>query len=185
MKAKKTDNGKITALYERLSRDDDLTGDSNSIINQNTVLISISSKVKRLKRKSTFPRPTPFLFIIILEGRREKNDPQYDDFIRNRITELRISKNISEHKMSLDLDKNGLYIRGITSELALPSLKSRKKNKRKKKRKRRTSVKAKSHGLHSPKGCGSWLLFYFSTSALSAILIISESSILLGSYSRT
>jgi len=101
------------------------------------------------------------------------------------ITELRISKNISEHKMSLDLDKNGLYIRGITSELALPSLKSRKKNKRKKKRKRRTSVKAKSHGLHSPKGCGSWLLFYFSTSALSAILIISESSILLGSYSRT
>lgn len=25
MKAKKTDNGKITALYERLSRDDDMT----------------------------------------------------------------------------------------------------------------------------------------------------------------
>lgn len=25
---------KITALYERLSRDDDLTGESNSIINQ-------------------------------------------------------------------------------------------------------------------------------------------------------
>ena len=40
---------------------------------------------------------------------------QYDDFIRNRITELRISKNISEHKMSLDLDKSGSYIRGITS----------------------------------------------------------------------
>lgn len=32
MKAKKTDNGKITALYERLSRDDDLTGDSNSMV---------------------------------------------------------------------------------------------------------------------------------------------------------
>ena len=31
---------KITALYERLSRDDDLTGDSNSILNQ-----------KRLSRK--------------------------------------------------------------------------------------------------------------------------------------
>ena len=28
----------------------------------------------------------------------------YDDFIRSRITELRIAKNISEHKMSLDLD---------------------------------------------------------------------------------
>ena len=38
MKAKKTDNGKITALYERLSRDDDLTGDSNSIINQKLLL---------------------------------------------------------------------------------------------------------------------------------------------------
>ena len=37
MKAKKTDNGKITALYERLSRDDDLTGDSNSIINQDVI----------------------------------------------------------------------------------------------------------------------------------------------------
>lgn len=48
---------------------------------------------------------------------------QYDDFIRNRITELRISKNISEHKMSLDLDKSGSYIRGITSGAALPSLK--------------------------------------------------------------
>ena len=38
MKVKKTDNGKITALYERLSRDDDLTGDSNSIINQKKLL---------------------------------------------------------------------------------------------------------------------------------------------------
>ena len=37
MKAKKTDNGKITALYERLSRDDDLTGDSNSIINHDVI----------------------------------------------------------------------------------------------------------------------------------------------------
>ena len=37
MKAKKTDNGKITALYERLSRDDDLTGESNSIINHDVM----------------------------------------------------------------------------------------------------------------------------------------------------
>lgn len=37
MKARKTDAGKITALYERLSRDDDLTGDSNSIINQDGI----------------------------------------------------------------------------------------------------------------------------------------------------
>ena len=38
MKPKKLDNSKITALYERLSRDDDLTGDSNSIINQKKML---------------------------------------------------------------------------------------------------------------------------------------------------
>lgn len=37
MKPKKLGNGKITALYERLSRDDDLTGDSNSIINQESI----------------------------------------------------------------------------------------------------------------------------------------------------
>ena len=37
MKAKKTDNGKITALYERLSRDDNLEGESYSIGNQDVI----------------------------------------------------------------------------------------------------------------------------------------------------
>ena len=37
MSAKQTE-GKITALYERLSRDDDLSGDSNSIVNQKKYL---------------------------------------------------------------------------------------------------------------------------------------------------
>ena len=32
-----TADGKITALYCRLSRDDELQGDSNSIINQNEI----------------------------------------------------------------------------------------------------------------------------------------------------
>ncbi len=50
-------------------------------------------------------------------------DIQYDEFIRRRITELRLSNNISEHRMSLDLDKSGSYIRGITSGAAMPSLK--------------------------------------------------------------
>lgn len=45
------------------------------------------------------------------------------NFIRTRITELCIQKNVSEHRMSLDLDKSGSYIRGITSGTALPSLK--------------------------------------------------------------
>ena len=48
---------------------------------------------------------------------------QYDDFIRQRITELRIEKDVSEHRMSLDLDKSGSYIRGITNGSSLPSLK--------------------------------------------------------------
>ena len=30
-------DNRITALYERLSRDDELVGDSNSIVNQETI----------------------------------------------------------------------------------------------------------------------------------------------------
>lgn len=48
---------------------------------------------------------------------------KYDEFVRSRITELRIEKDVSEHRMSLDLDKSGSYIRGITNGAALPSLK--------------------------------------------------------------
>lgn len=50
-------------------------------------------------------------------------DTQYIDFVRTRITELRIKKDVSEHRMSLDLDKNGSYIRGITSGASMPSVK--------------------------------------------------------------
>ena len=50
-------------------------------------------------------------------------DTKYEAFIRSRITELRLKKNVSEHKMSLDLDKSGSYIRGISSGAALPSAK--------------------------------------------------------------
>jgi len=51
------------------------------------------------------------------------SEHNYDMFVRNRITELRLKKNISEHKMSLDLGKSGAYIRSITNGTALPSLK--------------------------------------------------------------
>ena len=34
---KNLENQKITALYERLSRDDDLVGESNSIVNQEDI----------------------------------------------------------------------------------------------------------------------------------------------------
>ena len=49
-------------------------------------------------------------------------DTQYTDFVRTRITELRLKKDVSEHRMSLDLDKNGSYIRGITSGASMPSV---------------------------------------------------------------
>lgn len=46
----------------------------------------------------------------------------YEDFIRNRITELRQQKNVSEYKMSLDLGRSKGYIQGISSGRALPSM---------------------------------------------------------------
>lgn len=47
---------------------------------------------------------------------------RYEAFLRKRITELREQKGISEHRMSLELGKSGSYIRAITNEKALPSL---------------------------------------------------------------
>ena len=46
----------------------------------------------------------------------------YEDMLRSRITELRLQKDVSEHRMSLDLDKGGAYIRGITNGSSLPSV---------------------------------------------------------------
>ena len=45
-----------------------------------------------------------------------------DNFIRDRITELRMQKNVSEYKMSLDMGHSTSYIRSITSGKALPSM---------------------------------------------------------------
>lgn len=45
-----------------------------------------------------------------------------ENFIRQRITELRIQKNISEYKMSLDLGHSKGYIQSISSGRALPSM---------------------------------------------------------------
>lgn len=43
MSVKQTES-KITALYERLSRDDDNAGDSNSIVNQKNTSIAMPSR---------------------------------------------------------------------------------------------------------------------------------------------
>ena len=44
------------------------------------------------------------------------------DFIRNRITELRLQKNVSEYKMSYDLGHSKGYVQSITSGRAMPSM---------------------------------------------------------------
>jgi len=44
------------------------------------------------------------------------------EFIRNRITELRIKKDVSEYQMSLDMGQNHGYIHSISSGRALPSM---------------------------------------------------------------
>ena len=45
-----------------------------------------------------------------------------EQYIRNRITQLREARNISERKMSLDLGHSTSYIRSITSGRSLPSM---------------------------------------------------------------
>lgn len=46
----------------------------------------------------------------------------YEDFIRKRITELRMKKGVSEYRMSTDMGHSKGYIQGISSGRALPSM---------------------------------------------------------------
>ena len=48
-----------------------------------------------------------------------------EEFIRNRITELRLKKGVSEYQMSMELgqNRNRGYIQAISSGRALPSMK--------------------------------------------------------------
>lgn len=48
---------------------------------------------------------------------------RYEKYLRERITELREQKGISEHRLSLELGKSGSYIRSITSGATMPSMK--------------------------------------------------------------
>ena len=47
---------------------------------------------------------------------------QDEKYIRDRITQLRLKKQVSEYRMSLDLGHSDSYIRNITSGKALPSM---------------------------------------------------------------
>ena len=46
-----------------------------------------------------------------------------ETFIAERITELRLARNVSEYQMSLELGQSKGYIQGITSGKCLPSMK--------------------------------------------------------------
>ena len=45
-----------------------------------------------------------------------------ENFIRQRITELRLKKGVSEYKMSTDMGRSKGYIQGISSGRAMPSM---------------------------------------------------------------
>lgn len=47
----------------------------------------------------------------------------YEEFVRNRITQLRLERGISEYKMSRDLGHSKSYIYNISSGKSLPPLK--------------------------------------------------------------
>lgn len=47
----------------------------------------------------------------------------YTMYIRNRITELRLQKDVSEYQMSFALGQNKNYIQSISSGKAMPSMK--------------------------------------------------------------
>ena len=46
------------------------------------------------------------------------------EFVRERITQLRLEKGVSEYQMSLDLGKNKSYIQSLTSGRSLPTMQS-------------------------------------------------------------
>lgn len=46
----------------------------------------------------------------------------YEHFVRERITQLRLQKGVSEYKMSYDLGHSRGYINNISSGKALPSM---------------------------------------------------------------
>ena len=46
----------------------------------------------------------------------------YENFVRERITQLRLQKGISEYKMSYDLGHSRGYVNNISSGKALPSM---------------------------------------------------------------
>lgn len=51
-----------------------------------------------------------------------RGDCMYDEFVRNRITQLRMQKGVSEYQMGYDLGHSRGYIYNISSGKSLPPL---------------------------------------------------------------
>ncbi len=52
----------------------------------------------------------------------ELNIDRWKNFVRNRVTELRLNADVSEYQMSLELGQNKGYVQGISSGKAMPSM---------------------------------------------------------------
>ena len=52
----------------------------------------------------------------------EMNIEKGKEFVRNRITELRLKADVSEYQMSLELGQNRSYVQSISSGRAMPSV---------------------------------------------------------------
>ena len=52
----------------------------------------------------------------------ERNIEKEKEYVRNRITALRLKADISEYQMSLELGQNRSYIQSISSGKAMPSM---------------------------------------------------------------
>ena len=62
--------------------------------------------------------PLQMLYNSAKDGVKEMNE----QFIRQRITQLRLNKGVSEHQMSVEMGHSRNYIRNITSGQSLPSM---------------------------------------------------------------
>lgn len=63
-----------------------------------------------------------FLMFLIYNYIYIQEENAMDEFVKNRITQLRIKKGISEYQMSYDLGHSRGYINNISSGKSLPSL---------------------------------------------------------------
>ncbi len=62
-----------------------------------------------------------------MDSQSLENDTHFEQFISNRITQLRLAKNVSEYQMSLDLGQNKSYINNITTGRSMPLMSGFKK----------------------------------------------------------